>query len=113
MRIISKSHKIKFAHNSIAWYRWSDGNNLSLFNDKEAVRKAIYSWMLIDVNFKVRFNKLEISYVEWMKAKLFINVKNSYPELIKENNIFFVKQIQNEKKESTLFYKILKKIRMK
>lgn len=113
MRIISKSDKIKFAHNSIAWYRWSDGNNLSSFKDKEAVRKAIYSWMLIDINFKVRFNKLEISYVEWMKTVLFKNVMNSYPELIKENNFFFVKQIQNEKKENTLFYKILKKIRKK
>jgi glycosyltransferase involved in cell wall biosynthesis len=110
MRIISKSNKIKFAHNSIAWYRWSDGNNLSSYSDKVAVNKAIYSWVLVETSLKIRFDKFEIPYVEWMKKALFINLKKSYPELIDKHSFFFKKQLEESKFWNRIEAKIIRTI---
>ena len=53
MRVIVNSKKIKFALDAIAWYQISEGISLSSFKSKEAVEKAIYSWMLIEINLKI------------------------------------------------------------
>ena len=112
MRVIVNSKKIKFALDAIAWYQISEGISLSSFKSKEAVEKAIYSWMLIEINLKIRFGEKAEKFIEWSKSRFFINLKKSYPELIKQNYYFFEKQSREERiKEKFLIrakHKIIK-----
>lgn len=97
MRVIASTDKIYFAPNAIAYYRYTENGNLSNFNDKERVNDAIESWKLVETYLKIRFKKNRISYIELMKEALFVNVKNSYPELIDKHAFFFKKQLENSK----------------
>lgn len=108
MRVIANTDKIYFAPNAIAYYRDTENGNLSSFNDKQRVNDAINSWKLVESYLKIRFKKKSILYVELMKGALFINVKNSYPELIDEHSFFFKKQLADFKLWNKLNIKLKK-----
>jgi glycosyltransferase involved in cell wall biosynthesis len=97
MRVIANTDKIYFAPHAIAYYRDTENGNLSCFNNKQRVNDAIESWKLVESYLKIKFKRNCISYVELMKGALFINVKNSYPELIDKHAFFFKKQLENSK----------------
>lgn len=97
MRVIANTDKIYFASNAIAYYRYTDSDNLSIFNNKQNVNDAIYSWKLVDSYLKIRYKKDSILYVELMKNVLYNNVKNSFPELIFKHKFFFKKQLEEYK----------------
>lgn len=105
MRVIANTDKIYFASNSVAYYRYTDSDNLSNFNNMQNVNDAIYSWKLVDSYLKIRYKKDSILYVELMKNVLYNNVKNSYPELIFKHKFFFKKQLEE--------YKLWKRIKAK
>lgn len=93
IRLFCNTDKIYFAPNAIAYYRWTGSENISNYNDYHKVNDAINSWRLIDILLKIRFKTQKINYVDIMKKGLFINVKNSFPELTFKHNDFFEKQL--------------------
>lgn len=97
MRIISNTDKIYFATDAMAYYRWTDITNLSNFNNMQKVDDAINSWKLIDAYLKIRFKREVVNYVEMVKGALFINVNNSFPDLVYKHNDFFKKQLDENK----------------
>jgi glycosyltransferase involved in cell wall biosynthesis len=94
MRIISNTDKIYFASNAIAYYRWTESSNLSNFNNIQKVDDAINSWKLVDAYLKIRFKKDSITYVDKVKNAVYINVKNSFPELTLKHSDFFKNQLE-------------------
>jgi len=106
MRIISNTDKIYFASNAIAYYRWTDNTNLSNFNNIQKVDDAINSWKLVDAYLKIRFKKDSIAYVDKVKNAVFINVRNSFPELILKHSDFFKKQLEEIKIRRRVIAKI-------
>lgn len=110
MRVIASTDKIYFASNSVAYYRHTESDNLSNFNDEEKVNETIYSWELVDSYLKIRYKRDSISYVELMKNALYDRVNNSYPELIVKHKFFFKKQLEERKLCKRIEAKI-KKIR--
>jgi glycosyltransferase involved in cell wall biosynthesis len=94
MRVISNADKIIFAKEAIAYYRYTESDNLSNYNDFQRVNDAILSWQLIDIYLKIRFKKESILYVELVKNALYLNVKKSFPELLAKHNDFFKEQLK-------------------
>jgi len=93
IRLFCNTDKIYFASNAIAYYRWTGNENISYYDDYQKVDDAINSWKLIEILLKIRFKTKKINYVDIMKISLFINVKNSFPELTFKHNDFFEKQL--------------------
>lgn len=107
MRLLPYSEKVVFSEKAIAFYRWGVDENLSKFNNVGNVNDAINSWKMIEFYFKIMFKKETIPYIEYIKDSLFINVKNSFPDLIKIHSSFFQKQFKN----NNLFNKVLLRLR--
>lgn len=108
MRVIASTDKIYFASNAVAYYRHTEAENLSSFNNIEKVNETIYSWILIDSFLKIRFKRDSVKYVELMKKSLYIRVKNSFPELIFKHKYFFKKQLEESKLWNRVRIKIKK-----
>lgn len=111
LRLISNARKIVFAENAIAWYRSNTGENLSAFNNKPNVKKAILSWKAIECNLLLRFGQEALPFIEWSKGRFFINLKKWFPELIDGHADFFATQIDEEKSKRRLIRRIQEKIR--
>ncbi|MDT0676803.1 glycosyltransferase family 2 protein [Autumnicola musiva] len=111
MRILSFSRKIRFASKPYVLYRYSTGSNASSYNDIVEVERAIYSWKLIEVHLALGLYQEQIFFTEWSKGKLFINVKNSFPELIDKHKDFFKFQLQQERSKRRLINRLLKKLK--
>ncbi|MBT0608447.1 glycosyltransferase family 2 protein [Aequorivita echinoideorum] len=111
MRILANTEKIVFAKDAIAWYRKPTENNLSNFNDIIKVEKAIYSWKLIENNLKIRFGDKANRFVEWSKGRFFINLKNSFPDLINDHTNFFEIQIREDRRSKQLSFRLWIKIK--
>lgn len=107
MRVIANTDKIYFTNEAIVYYRYTENNNLSSFNNLQRVNDAILSWELINTYLKIRFKKDRILYVEKMKNTVYLNVKKSFPELIFKYNAFFEKQL----KEYSLWRRIKVKLK--
>jgi glycosyltransferase involved in cell wall biosynthesis len=111
LRLISHAEKIIFAENAIAWYRTNTVGNLSNFNNKLNVKNAILSWKVIECNLLLRFGQGALPFIEWSKARFFINLKKWFPELIAVNSDFFTSQIKEEKSKKRLISRLQKKIK--
>jgi glycosyltransferase involved in cell wall biosynthesis len=115
IRLFCNTDKIYFTQKSIVYYRWSSSGNISSFNDYQKVNDAIHSWELIDMILKIRFKNQNINFVEIMKEGLYVNVEKNFPDLIKNQEDFFKKQLQEKqlvfrsrKKITNLFKKLWK-----
>ena len=104
IRVLCNTEAIYFAENTRVFYRWTNEDNISTYNDYHKVDNAINSWKLIEIYLKIRFKDRAINYVEFMKEGLYTNVNNSFPELIKKHGVFFKKQL----KKNNLYYSIKK-----
>jgi|25_taG_2_1085351.scaffolds.fasta_scaffold01073_4 glycosyltransferase involved in cell wall biosynthesis len=93
MRVIANTTKIGFCESAVAYYRSTDSNNLSSFDDYYKVKIAINSWKLIDSYLESFLNGGQDNFISWSKQKLYINVKNSFPGLITLEWKFFWRQI--------------------
>lgn len=109
MRVIADTDKICYSENGLAYYRWTNEDNLSSFNKLISVENAIISWIEINALLKKSIVKRKISYVEFVKGKLYINIKKSFPNLIIKYKSFFKTQIRSEK----IFFKILRRLKIK
>lgn len=102
IRLFCHVREVVFASDTRVYYRWTTNTNVSSFNEINKVRKALYSWVLIENQLKIRFDS-KIAYTESMKEGIYFNLKNSFPELIEEFSFFFIKQL---KKEKNWFFRI-------
>lgn len=110
MRVIANTDKIYFAPNSIAYYRYTETDNLSSFNNKDKVNETIYSWGLIELYLKIRFKRDSVLYVEVMKKALYNRVKSSFPDLIIKHDFFFKKQLNERKFWNRIEAKVIRTI---
>lgn len=108
-RVLLKAKMISFEERSIAFYRLSGGDNLSLFNNPEAVCKAIYSWILIDTYFKIKFKESN-PFIVKAKDGLYLNLKRSYPDLISAHKFFFKAQKKNPELNNSFYKSIREKV---
>lgn len=102
IRLFCHVREVVFAEDTRVYYRWTTNTNVSSFNEINKVRKALYSWVLIENQLKIRFDS-KIAYTESMKEGIYFNLKKSFPELIEEFSFFFIKQL---KKEKNWFFRI-------
>ncbi len=108
MRVIGISGPILFEKEATAYYRWPVNNNLSLYSKKSNVIDAINSWKLIEAFLLLRYKGEKISYVENAKNGIYLNLKRSFPDLIKKNTFFFKFQIKQDNKYKEYYRKIIK-----
>ncbi|GAA4316331.1 hypothetical protein GCM10023115_25540 [Pontixanthobacter gangjinensis] len=87
-RIILKASKVLFSNDSIAYYRYGSGQNLSDISNIEKARELIKSWEIIEENIKSEgYNKT--AYVANAKFLLQLKFKVIFPKLLKEKSQFF------------------------
>ena len=55
IRLFCNTDKIYFASTATVYYRWTNNENISTYNDYQKVNDAIHSWKLIEQNLKIRF----------------------------------------------------------
>lgn len=110
-RVIANSRNINFANNVIAYYRCSQGDNLSAFNTKEGVVNSLRSWKLIVAYLEIRYNKKDIYFSRKSKETFYINLKKYFPELILQNKDFFDEAIKKEKRCKNIYFRIISKLK--
>lgn len=87
-RIFINMSKVVYNNNCTAYYRQSRNLTVSTIENKQKVLHAIYSWNIIENNFRIRFGE-PTRLVVISKKYIYKRIKNTFPELIKENIPFF------------------------
>ncbi|GHC59996.1 glycosyltransferase family 2 protein [Ulvibacter litoralis] len=87
-RIFINMNKVVYNKNCAVYYRRNREHNVSNIESKQKVLHAIYSWNLIENNFKIRFGE-PTRLVLISKKYIYIRLKDTYPELIEEYETFF------------------------
>jgi glycosyltransferase involved in cell wall biosynthesis len=107
-RALIASRHIIFYNHTLVYYRHASGDNISQVNSLEKAENRIYSWKLIDSHIEKAYGVRESKYVKSAKHAVYLNISKKYPELIRKYRFYFRVQIF----KSTLFYRILLKIKM-
>ena len=112
-RVLSNSKKILFTDNTYVMYRTHSGDNLSMLNSLDKAKSLIKSWMLIESLYLLKYENT--IYIDKKKESVYFEIKRTYPELIKENRLFFKKQLKADNlflKASKLKKRVLKRLKM-
>ena len=91
-RIILSAKRIKFTPEAAVYYRYSGSDKLSSFTSADRVRSAIKSWRLIESHIQRNHSNSSVLYVENAKKFLKEIFQKKYPEIMKEEHLFFTKK---------------------
>jgi hypothetical protein len=95
MRLFVNTENIYFSTAAIAYYRLGDTTNLSCYSEEQRVIDLINSFKMIESLFKIRFKVKTVYFIENIKDETYKNIMRSFPYLIEENKLFFVKQLNS------------------
>ena len=95
--LFCNTDKIYFASTATVYYRWTNNENISTYNDYQKVNDAIHSWKLIEQNLKIRFKSEFNTYIDSVKEVVYKSVNNSFPDLIDMHSHFFKNQIAHNR----------------
>lgn len=101
-RIILAAKKIKFTPHTAVFYRYSGSDKLSSFTNGERVRSAIKSWKLIEEHIQDNYPHASLLYVENAKRFLRELIQKKFPEIVKDEQLFF------RRKKPVSFYTSMK-----
>lgn len=104
-RLLSNSKQIIFCDETHVYHRKSkpNGDNLSLLNNKSKAKDLINSWRIIEALFIAKFDNNNSAYINKKKEAVYNEIKKTYPNLINENNFFFMNQIKSDNFFNRLF----------
>ncbi|PHR74598.1 MAG: hypothetical protein COA67_00555 [Lutibacter sp.] len=112
-RVLSNSKKILFADSTYVKYRTHSGENLSMLNSLDKAKSLIKSWMLIESLYLLKYKNT--IFLDKKKESVYFEIKRTYPKLIKENKLFFKKQLKADNlflKATKLKRRILKRLKI-
>jgi len=110
-RVLCYTQRIIFSSHSLALYRTHSGNNLSSSSDLNSLKKAMYSWQLIDNQLAIAFGQRQHFYIEWNLKSFYREVKQNNPEYLKDLEPFFENVIVKSSKFSTVKRRLRKRLK--
>ncbi|RDV16108.1 glycosyltransferase family 2 protein [Pontibacter diazotrophicus] len=88
-RVLLCASQIVFVPTAEVYYRRHTGSNTSTWNKEDRVRSMITSWKIIDAAIQKKFGIANHPYVKQARNLIYNNVKDRFPEIIRENQDFF------------------------
>ncbi len=110
-RVLCYTQQIIFSSHSLALYRTHSGNNLSSLSDLNSLKKAMYSWQLIDNQLAIAFGQRQHFYIDWNLKSFYREVKQNNPEYLKDLERFFESVIVKSSKFSTVKRRLRKRLK--
>ena len=113
-RIILNAKKILFADDTYVLYRNSaqNGDNVSSLNSKFKALQLINSWQIIESLYCAQFGGADSVYLDKKKENVYNELQKGYRHIVRENKLFFSKQIKADTFKKKAF-KVFEKIKLK
>ena len=102
-RILLNTERVIFCETTSVYYRAGNTGRLSLLDDREKIQGVIDSWKLIEDHLKEHNRKTAAVYVRNGKRNIYVQIKESCPEIVEENYSFFKDAIPYKKRLFKLF----------
>lgn len=97
IRMFCSINTVVFTADAVAYYRWQNSDNISLFDDKTKVNQGILVMQNGIALLQKNFGRKATAYTNFLRKGLYTNLTIFYPELIESHASFFRKERWNKK----------------
>ncbi len=101
-RILMNASKIRFSPDTEVYYRAGDLGRLSILDDKNKIRSAIKSWVMIRENLASNQKVCKI-YTQNGINNIYKQIRDTHPEILEEYSEFFERNLTKKKWYQKLF----------
>lgn len=88
-RVLLSASQIVFVPTTEVYYRRHTGGNTSSWKKEDRVRSVIHSWKLVDAAIEKELGISNHPYVKQARNLIYDKIKDSFPAIVKENQVFF------------------------